>query len=112
LKVIAVSLMDYTTAYYFNKARKLVIRQQRWPDHDACIFIAPDAIAAFLNKLTDTCGVPSDKDDVIKSHVEPVSARVLLNLGIFQIVRRDFRPKLGFHFFNENRPVANLALSK
>jgi MYM-type Zinc finger with FCS sequence motif len=47
------------TAIYFNKEGSLVIRQHRWPDHDAFIYIADASINDFLDKLTDICGVPS-----------------------------------------------------
>jgi hypothetical protein len=48
-----------TTAVYFNKEGSLVIRQRRWPDDDAFIYIAETCIADFLDKLTDACGIPS-----------------------------------------------------
>ena len=47
------------TAVYFNKEGSLVIRQHRWPDDDAFIYIADASINDFLDKLTDICGVPS-----------------------------------------------------
>jgi hypothetical protein len=47
------------TACYFNKREELVIRQRRWPDDDVFIFISPASVAKFLDKITDTCGVPS-----------------------------------------------------
>jgi hypothetical protein len=47
------------TAVYFNKEGSLVIRQRRWPDDDAFIYIAETSIADFLDKLTDICGIPS-----------------------------------------------------
>ena len=50
---------QYATACYFNKTGELVIRQKRWPDDDAFIYIAPDQIVQFIDKLTDIIGIPS-----------------------------------------------------
>jgi hypothetical protein len=47
------------TAIYFNKQGTLVIRQRRWPDEDSFVYIAETNIGAFLDKITDVCGVPS-----------------------------------------------------
>ena len=47
------------TAAYFNKDNSLVIRQRRWPDEDAFIYITEPHIDAFLDKITDVCGIPS-----------------------------------------------------
>jgi hypothetical protein len=49
------------TAVYFNLTGALVIRQQVscGLDDDTFIFIAPQSIAEFIDKLTDVAGVPS-----------------------------------------------------
>ena len=47
------------TAAYFNKNGELVIRQARWPDDDVFIYIAQNNLADFIDKLTDSIGVPS-----------------------------------------------------
>jgi hypothetical protein len=47
------------TACYFNPNGELVIRQRRWPDDDQFIFIAPESIDTFIDKLTDIVGIPS-----------------------------------------------------
>ena len=49
-------------AIYFNKRNHLVIRQRTggWDqDEDTVIFIAPQNIAEFINKLCDVVGIPS-----------------------------------------------------
>jgi hypothetical protein len=40
------------TAVYFNRQNSLVIRQRRWPDEDAFIYITEPHIDAFLDKIT------------------------------------------------------------
>jgi hypothetical protein len=47
------------TAVYWNPKGELVIRQQCWPDEDALIFISPDSVDEFIDKLTDKIGIPS-----------------------------------------------------
>ena len=47
------------TACYFNPCGELVIRQKRWPDDDSFIYIAPNLISEFIDKLTGIIGVPS-----------------------------------------------------
>jgi hypothetical protein len=47
------------TAVYWNPRGELVIRQRRWPDDDPCIFISPHNVAAFIDRLTDLCGIPT-----------------------------------------------------
>ena len=49
------------TAIYFNTRGELVIRQEAdWnEDTDTVLVIAKNNIPDFLDKLTDTCGVPS-----------------------------------------------------
>jgi hypothetical protein len=49
------------TAVYFNTRDELVIRQQAdWNEEtDTVVIIAKNNIPDFLDKLTDTCGVPS-----------------------------------------------------
>jgi hypothetical protein len=48
------------TAIYFNPNGDLVIRQKAaYPDDDPFVYIEPDHIEAFLDKLCDLCGVPS-----------------------------------------------------
>jgi hypothetical protein len=46
-------------AAYFNTQGELVLMQRGWPDEDVRIYIAPHSVGAFLDKLTDLCGVPS-----------------------------------------------------
>jgi hypothetical protein len=48
-------------AAYFNADDDLVIRQERsWcDDEDQIVVIHKDNIAAFIDKLTDICGIPS-----------------------------------------------------
>jgi hypothetical protein len=47
------------TAIYINPYDQLVIRQRRWPDEDALIFISQESVDAFLDRLTDVAGIPS-----------------------------------------------------
>jgi hypothetical protein len=47
------------TAVYFNPRGELVIRQKRWPDDDSFIYIAPDFVSEFIDKLCDIIGIPS-----------------------------------------------------
>lgn len=50
------------TAIYFNKFGGLVIRQEaRWPsdEDDPYVVIAPNNVAAFIDKITDVVGIPS-----------------------------------------------------
>jgi hypothetical protein len=47
------------TAIYFNGDNSLVIKQENWPDDDHYIIITESNIEAFLDRLTDICGVPS-----------------------------------------------------
>jgi hypothetical protein len=47
------------TAIYWNQHGALVIRQQRHYDEDAFIFISPEMIDSFIDKLTDFVGIPS-----------------------------------------------------
>jgi hypothetical protein len=47
------------TAIYFNSDNSLVIKQENWPDDDHCIIITESNIEAFLDRLTDICGIPS-----------------------------------------------------
>jgi hypothetical protein len=47
------------TACYWNRRGELVIRQKGWPDDDSFIYIAPDFISEFVDKLTDIVGIPS-----------------------------------------------------
>jgi hypothetical protein len=46
-------------AIYVNPLGQLVIRQFRWPDEDALIFISPDSLDTFLDRLMDVAGIPS-----------------------------------------------------
>jgi len=48
-------------AIYFNKRNHLVIRQEAdgYSDEDTVIFIAPQNIAEFIDKLCDVVGIPS-----------------------------------------------------
>jgi hypothetical protein len=46
------------TACYWNPKGGLVIRQKGWPDDDSFIYIAPDFISEFVEKLTDIVGIP------------------------------------------------------
>jgi hypothetical protein len=50
---------QFLTACYFNPKGELVIRQRRWPDDDQFIFIAPESIDTFIDKVTDIVGIPS-----------------------------------------------------
>jgi hypothetical protein len=47
------------TAIYWNQNGALVIRQQRHYDEDVFVFISPDSIDSFIDKLTDFVGIPS-----------------------------------------------------
>jgi hypothetical protein len=47
------------TAIYFNRDEGLVIRQQCWPDDDHYVIISKNNIDAFLDRLTDACGIPT-----------------------------------------------------
>jgi hypothetical protein len=48
------------TAIYFNERNHLVIRQRaEYRDEDAFIYIAPQNIAEFVDRLTDVVGIPS-----------------------------------------------------
>ena len=49
------------TAVYFNLEGALVIRQRASDYHcdDPFVYIGPDHIEAFLDKLCDVCGIPS-----------------------------------------------------
>jgi hypothetical protein len=49
------------TAIYFNPVGVLVIRQRRaWDqDEDAFVYISPENVGVFLDKITDVCGVPT-----------------------------------------------------
>jgi hypothetical protein len=49
------------TAVYFNPQGALVIRQRAsdYDYHDPFVYIGPDHIEAFLDKLCDVCGIPS-----------------------------------------------------
>jgi hypothetical protein len=47
------------TAIYWNQNGVLVIRQQRHYDEDVFIFISPDLIGFFIDKLADFVGIPS-----------------------------------------------------
>jgi len=47
------------TAVYFNPRGELIIRQKRWPDDDSFIYIAPDFVSEFIDKLCDIIGIPS-----------------------------------------------------
>jgi hypothetical protein len=47
------------TACYFNPHGDLVIRQRGGPDEDSVIIISKTCVDAFLDKLTDACGIPS-----------------------------------------------------
>jgi hypothetical protein len=48
------------TAIYWNQNGALVIRQQRhYDDEDVFVFISPDSIGSFIDKLTDFVGIPS-----------------------------------------------------
>ena len=50
------------TAIYFNPEGALVIRQKATDDYqigDPFVFIGPDHIESFLDKLCDVCGIPS-----------------------------------------------------
>jgi hypothetical protein len=48
-------------AVYINQRDDLVIRQegQYHPDEDVFIYISPNNIQDFIDKLTDICGIPS-----------------------------------------------------
>jgi hypothetical protein len=46
------------TAVYFNPNGALVIRQDRWPDKDQFVFIAPGYFEQFMEKLTEMLGIP------------------------------------------------------
>jgi hypothetical protein len=48
-------------AVYFNSRGHLVIRQEAEPneDEDTVIYVAPENIAAFIDRLTDIIGIPS-----------------------------------------------------
>lgn len=48
-------------AIYFNKADDLVIRQEAdWnEDDDTVVIVSKCNIEAFLDRLTDACGIPS-----------------------------------------------------
>ena len=48
-----------TTALYWNGGDSLVIRQWNWPDDDHYIVITKQNLDAFLDRLTDFCGIPS-----------------------------------------------------
>ena len=59
-----VALQDQpATALYFNRYGALVIRQCRaWDqDEDTFVYISPENIDDFLNKITDACGIPGAK---------------------------------------------------
>jgi hypothetical protein len=47
------------TAIYFNGDNSLVIKQENRPDDDHYIIVTESNIEAFLDRLTDICGVPS-----------------------------------------------------
>jgi hypothetical protein len=47
------------TACYWNPKGELVIRQKGWPDDDSFIYIAPNLVSEFIDKLTDLIGIPS-----------------------------------------------------
>jgi hypothetical protein len=47
------------TAIYFNLAGGLVIRQRKWPDDDAWVYINRELIQSFIDKLCDVVGIPS-----------------------------------------------------
>src|SRR5262249_950592 len=47
------------TACYFNPRGELGIRQKQGPDDHSFIYIAPDFISEFVDKLTDIIGIPS-----------------------------------------------------
>ena len=47
------------TAIYWNQNGALVIRQERHYEEDVFIFISPDSVDSFIDKLTDFVGIPS-----------------------------------------------------
>ena len=46
----------------WNEDGGLILRQANWPDEDSVIIIASDYLWLFIDRLTDSMGVPSTKD--------------------------------------------------